>query len=277
MTGHINTLLDAMWQDYLALTPDAKPIHHYFAEQNNGVVVNDHIALRTFRHPKVGIETIARPFVEAGYVAEGEYDFPVKKLFAKHYRHPDDRLPKVFISELLIDELSDKAQAIIYDLLDQLDSRATDQDDFCYSGRPWNIKTQAYQTLAQESEYASWLAAHGFRPNHFTISINHLTSHNDIHTLNQALLDQGYVMNDSGGLVKGAPDVLLEQSSTKAKNIPVSFSDGVLEIPGCYYEFALRYPMPDGQLYQGFVAASADKIFESTDLYLNTSSPNSGT
>jgi hypothetical protein len=36
------------------------------------------------------------------------------------------------------------------------------------------------------------------------------------------------------------------------------------EIPTCYYEFARRYPLADGRLYQGFVAASADRIFEST-------------
>ena len=43
----------------------------------------------------------------------------------------------------------------------------------------------------------------------------------------------------------------------------VDFTEGMEEIPSCYYEFALRYPK-DGELFQGFVAASADKIFEST-------------
>ncbi|MGB1300776.1 MAG: DUF1338 domain-containing protein, partial [Pseudoalteromonas tetraodonis] len=33
----------------------------------------------------------------------------------------------------------------------------------------------------------------------------------------------------------------------------------------CFYEFAIRYPKPDGEIYTGFVAASADKIFESTN------------
>jgi hypothetical protein len=58
--------------------------------------------------------------------------------------------------------------------------------------------------------------------------------------------------------------VFLEQSSTLANNIEVKFDDGVLTIPACYYEFARRYPLKTGELYQGFVAASADKIFEST-------------
>ncbi len=60
--------------------------------------------------------------------------------------------------------------------------------------------------------------------------------------------------------------MLLEQSSTLADKVSVAFSDGELAIPSCFYEFALRYPKADGELYTGFVAASADKIFESTDV-----------
>ena len=51
-----------------------------------------------------------------------------------------------------------------------------------------------------------------------------------------------------------------------ADRMPVEFANGVVEeIPTCYYEFALRYPDAEGKPYQGFVAASADKIFESTN------------
>ncbi len=64
---------------------------------------------------------------------------------------------------------------------------------------------------------------------------------------------------------KGQPEVLLEQSSTLADDYAVMFSDGELRIPSCFYEFAIRYPKADGELYTGFVAASADKIFESTN------------
>ena len=71
-------------------------------------------------------------------------------------------------------------------------------------------------------------------------------------------------MNTSGGEVKGSKEVCLEQSSTLANTIEVEFKDGKLNIPACYYEFAKRYALKDGNLYKGFVAASADKIFEST-------------
>jgi hypothetical protein len=46
----------------------------------------------------------------------------------------------------------------------------------------------------------------------------------------------------------------------------VEFANGERHvIPTCYYEFARRYPDADGKIYEGFVAASADKIFESTN------------
>ena len=63
------------------------------------------------------------------------------------------------------------------------------------------------------------------------------------------------------------PADLLEQSSIKAGMVSFKFIEGQFEIPGCYYEFARRYPDADGKLYSGFVAKSADKIFQSTDFY----------
>ena len=116
----------------------------------------------------------------------------------------------------------------------------------------------------KESDYAGWVAAFGYRPNHFTVFINALKSFSDITELNTFLKGQGVQLNASGGEIKGTPQVFLEQSSTLANNIEVEFTDGKLTVPACYYEFAKRYALPTGELYQGFVAASADKIFEST-------------
>jgi hypothetical protein len=103
------------------------------------------------------------------------------------------------------------------------------------------------------------------RANHFTVSVNHLHNFETVADINQLLKDNGFKVNGSGGEVKGSPEDLLEQSSTMADRVPVQFSDQEATIPSCFYEFALRYPKPDGSLYNGFVAASADKIFESTN------------
>ena len=83
--------------------------------------------------------------------------------------------------------------------------------------------------------------------------------------LNSFLLENGFVLNEVSGLIKGTPAQLLEQSSTMAAPVNMQFDNANHVIPGCFYEFAKRYPLPDsGKLYQGFIAASADKIFEST-------------
>lgn len=97
------------------------------------------------------------------------------------------------------------------------------------------------------------------------ILINSLSSHQSIEEVNNYLLNEGFELNQAGGLIKGSPNEYLEQSSTLANLVPVQFAEGVYQIPGCYYEFAKRYPLPSGELYQGFVASSADKIFQSTD------------
>ena len=45
----------------------------------------------------------------------------------------------------------------------------------------------------------------------------------------------------------------------------VRFNEGEFTIPGSYYEFAKRYALPSGLMFQGFIEGSADKIFESTN------------
>ena len=97
------------------------------------------------------------------------------------------------------------------------------------------------------------------------MNINALKKHTDIYELNQFLRDHGFVILESGGEVKGSPEELLEQSSIRAGKIAVDFEDGPREIPSCFYEFAKRYKDEKGILYTGFIAKSADKIFESTD------------
>ena len=150
-------------------------------------------------------------------------------------------------------------------MVEQVDATKLEDDAFLYGGRLWDISFADYQLLAEESEYASWLAAHGYGANHFTVNVNQLKAFTEVKQVNDHLRGAGFTINESGGEVKGTPEVLLEQSSTMADKVPVVFSDGTETVPGGFYEFAKRYPMGNGELYTGFVAASADKIFESTD------------
>lgn len=267
MHTHINELFTGLWHDYLTITPSAHKIHTLLKAHNGKAeLVNDHIALRTFAIPGIAVSDLALHFIQLGYVKSGEYDFSSKKLNAWHYQHPDPNLPKVFISELKVNELSPVSQAIIREIIDSMDFNAVAQPDFLYSGTHWQISETDYRTLLNESEYAAWLAAWGFRANHFTVSVNHLSSMTELSEVNALLKASGFTLNTAGGEIKGDPSVCLAQSSTMADQMPIKFSDNTVTLPSCFYEFAQRYPLPNGELYQGFVAASADKIFESTNV-----------
>ncbi|MEQ9443633.1 MAG: DUF1338 domain-containing protein [Cyclobacteriaceae bacterium] len=257
-------LLDKMWKDYTNMNPQALKIYNLFLERGDRVQ-NDHIALRTFNHHKVNVDALAQPFLQGGYEYQQDYHFTEKKLYAKHFEHPDAQMPKIFISELKLEEFDDDVQKTVHQLLEQVPDDASQQFDFCSNGRPWEVSYDTYEKLRAKSEYAAWMSAHGYRPNHFTVFVNGLSSFKDIREVNNFIKQNGFAMNDSGGEVKGSKEVFLEQSSTLADTVDVNFNDGPQAVPACYYEFAQRYAMPNGDLYQGFVAKSADKIFESTN------------
>ncbi len=260
------SLFAALWKDYIYRNPHASKVHQLFSEAGE-TILNDHIAFRTFNDPLINIDQLAKFFIAYGYEEKGTYDFPVKKLFAKHYEHRDSDAPKVFISELLTEKFSPELQAHVKNCVKQIPPDALKSESFLTHGTFWQpLSYKIYQQLLAESEYAAWMYAFGFCANHFTVNINAFKKFKAIKDVNECLLQHHFKLNSSGGLIKGTPADYLEQSSTLAGEFEVKFAEGVYKIPSCYYEFAKRYQLPDGKLYTGFVAASADKIFESTDV-----------
>lgn len=253
----LDSLWDSLWEHYELITPQARQIHDLLEDRGH-TIINDHIALRTFQHPSINKEVQAKPFLELGYRVSGFYEFEDKKLEAIHLQHDDESKPKVFISELRYKEFSPKLQ-------EKVEEAGDEAHGLLYLlQNPFTITYQDYLDFAKESEYAAWTMALGFIPNHFTISINH-TNFSSIQKLNEFLKDEGFDLNTVGGEVKGSPDLLLEQSATLSSKVLTNFSDGIYSVPGCFYEFALRYNKPNGKLFHGFVANNADKIFHSTD------------
>lgn len=263
---NINEFFKQLWHDYSEITPQAARIHQLF-EQVDGPVSNDHVAFRTVNQGEYQIARLEQRLFQLGYERATRYEFPVKKLEAWSYQHKNDSTqPLVFLSQLLLEQLSDESQSHLEQLFAEATPLAEGPEAFI-AGRPWPMPDwPTYQALADESEYAAWLSVWGFRANHFTISVNALRQLNSLERVIALLEEHGFALNESGGVIKGSPDVLLEQASTLADKRALTFRDGDRhEVPSCYYEFARRYNMPDGSLYRGFVAASADKIFESTN------------
>jgi len=264
MKKEIESLLTKMWEDYIQLNSGAQKIVDLMKSRGDDVV-NDHIALRTFNHPKVNLDVVANSFLKSGYEHKGDYEFKEKKLRAKHFEHSDPNLPLIFISELLLEEFSTGFNKIVESLVKQITPVEIMDFNFVSNGRPWDITSIDYELLKKESDYGAWMGAIGFRPNHFTVSVNKLKSFDELSDLNSFLKSNGIKLNESGGEIKGSREVYLEQSSTLADSIEVEFLDKKLIIPSCYFEFAKRYRRADGEIYTGFVTTSADKIFESTD------------
>ena len=258
-------LLDALWRDYTASTPPAERIHRLLLDRGE-IVHNDHVALRSYDAPQIGIEALAKPFEALGWKGRENYRFDEKHLRARYWQHDDPNLPKIFISELVLAEMSPGLQTIVRGLVDQLPPDFGERADLPWAGRPWKVTHAQYEQLLAESEYAAWVAAFGFRVNHFTVDVGALASFPDLQALVAFLQEHAFAMNTSGGLIKGSAAERLEQASTIADAVEVEFTDATVKIPSCYYEFALRYMLPSGETFQGFVPASADKIFESTDV-----------
>lgn len=264
---------EALWEDFVEIAPQAAAIRRKLAEHGEPVV-NDHVAFRTFDRAPLGLDQLEPLLLDLGYEPFADYRFAEKKLRARAYLCPG--APRIFLSELLVDELSAPARQLIDSCVNQArevieaaegepDAVPSSAEIFC-AGRLWNPPRYSdYERLAQESEYAAWLCALGLHANHFTLSINAFRKLTSVEAVLAFVEAAGYAVNAAGGRVKGSPAVLLEQGSTLADRMPVPFAHGEREIPTCYYEFALRHRDASGSLFEGFVENSANRIFESTD------------
>ena len=290
----LDIVLDGLMARYRAHVPDVGAIVAAMTRQGiirgDSDVENDHIAFRTLGVPHLGIASLEKVFLHQGYRRRDRYSFPAKKLTAFWYEPPDMRHPRVFISELRVDELSEEARAVITSYTREVTADPVDAIDLDdgpavveFLHRPlWRTPTWAdYQSLLAESEYAAWVIYNRYYLNHFTLAVHNLPhGYNTVETFNRFLEAHGFTLNDSGGAMKVSADGKLVQSSTVAAMVEASFSDGrggteTHRISGSYVEFAERRVLdrfahlPADHIRrehrrEGFEAASADKIFEST-------------
>ncbi len=286
----LDIVLNGLMSKYSERVPDVKRITD--AMLNKGIIKsisdidNDHIAFRTLGVKNLGIGSFEKIFLHLGYSKKDYFYFEGKKLNAFWYAPPSEKYPRIFLSELRVDDLSKPVQNIIKIYTDDLKSDPVDSlnlndgnaiVDFLH--RPlWTTPTwKHYEKLQMESEYAAWVIYNRYYLNHYTISVHDLPDgYNDIYSFNHFLEDQGIILNTAGGKVKVSPDSGLLQSSTVAEMIYAPFANGdVHQIAGSYVEFAERRVLPEFQKIpqksikrihrrEGFETNNADKIFEST-------------
>lgn len=260
----LDDIFRVLWDRYRSMAPIAQQCRRMLHARGEAWVV-DHVALRTFDTEGLGLDSLTRVFTQVGYVETGRYRFSSKRLHAVSLSDSRGERPRVFISCFETNSLPEELRQ---ELLALVSSPEGELRDWFRGERPWRMPSfETYARLREESEYAAWLSVFGICANHFTVAVNALRTISTIRELNRILREAGVELNEAGGEVKGSPELLLEQSSTMADRVPVSFSCGrVEEIRSCYMEFAARYEDPKtGTLFDGFLPESADRIFESTD------------
>jgi hypothetical protein len=286
----LNIFLNILFKRYQEKVPAVRKITDALVAQ--GVVasqydiVNDHVAFRTLGVRHLGIHSFEKIFLHHGYQKRDYYYFESKKLNAYWYASPSDQYPRIFMSELVVDQLSAQAQQIIHQYTDSITSDPVDKLDL-NNGRQigeffhqslWRLPSKKdYEVLLAESEYAAWVIYNRYYLNHYTISVHALKNgYNHIEEFDAFVESLGIRLNTSGGKIKVSGDGLLKQSSTVAEMQDATFACGeTMSIAGSYVEFAERLPLPEyadlpakelttAHRRNGFETNNADKIFEST-------------
>ncbi|MDB4297269.1 DUF1338 domain-containing protein [Flavobacteriaceae bacterium] len=286
----LTNILKGLMTRYKDRIPDVNKITTAMIEMgmiaSEATIENDHIAFRTLGVPNLGIESLEKIFLFHGYKKEDSYNFEEKKLNAYWYSPPTPSFPRVFISELRVDELPIEQQKIIIkytqkiskDPVDSLNLNSVSEVDSFLHSPLWELPTIAdFNKLAEVSEYASWVIYNRYYLNHYTISVHNLPSpYNQLIEFNLFLKDIGIELNQSGGEIKKSPDGLLLQSASISKLLTAVFKNNeTKQIAGSYVEFAERKILDQYKNLpltainrthrkEGFEASNADKIFEST-------------
>lgn len=299
-TDILNTVLDKLWTQYKQRVSYADTYNKMVLE-HGGSMTNDHIAFRTLNTSQgqpAGIDAISRIIIPLGYHKAGEYVFKEKKLYAEHFLHKDPKQPKIFISQLQVDQFSKEFQNLIkkeaagsqdplsdhtlqqLKILEAADTLMPDQvdeviHDICNAfSRPWEPPLRStLETVNDASQYGAWTLLHGNSVNHFTAYINEQNVaewQGDIELTMDALQKAGIPIKKD---IEGKRGNKLRQSSTEAiiEMCPVREYDGSMgeiEWTYAYYELLERHEVKDASgkksLFTGFLGDQATNLFDMT-------------
>jgi hypothetical protein len=283
-------LWNLLWQNYRERVTYAR-IYQQMIEAAGGWIANDHIAFRSLRltvdrngrSVQLGIPYLAKIVEALGYQQAGEYHFPAQLLYARHYVHPEQDiydLPKLFISELIVDDLPENVAALIRQTVqsgefslsaDLLDATPT-QLAHCFN-RPWQPPQQsAVEQVNGVSQYGAWVMLYGYSTNHFTGYVNRqqTTKYRTIEQTIAGLTDLGVPMKSA---IEGSIETGLCQTATQAAIEQAWVYDDtgtLIQIPWpyAYYEIAERHQIKNSAgdlvLFEGFLRTQAQQLFEMT-------------
>ena len=255
-------------------------------------IVYDHGAVRTvdWSHTgalPAGVEAIRRLLVPLGYEEVDRYPLDRIDMTGKVFTHRDmpEDLPQYFVSELHVDRLPAEAQAAVTrtvgDSTDPLDAEVAGLLDAlahhrrlpvedatrlvagvaaCFARHHGDPRLDDYETLLAHSAEMAWMATEGNAFNHATDRVP------DVEQLAREM-QGGWPMKD---VVEWSTSGRVRQTALRADPVRRRFrvAGGTTverEVPGSFFEFISRDPLPDGSgLDLAFDAANAQGIFAMT-------------
>lgn len=295
----LQAAIGRMWDTYCQQVPYADTYRQLVLEKG-GTDANDHLAFRSLNTSlpmqPAGYHATERIFTGLGYVTAQEYDFPKMNLRAVHLEHEDILMPRIFVSQLEVDNLdaglANKIRAELnttvddWKMTDEMIAKLPQVASFSdsevnalidtivdYFRRPWHPPLrQTVEEVNEQSQYGAWTLLHGNAVNHFTAYINEhkVAEWPDLVATLNGLREAGVPLKDS---IEGEVGSKLCQSATKAAtgDFPVREADGSigsLNWTYAYYELAQRGMITNDAgeevLFTGFLGPQTPGLFEMT-------------
>lgn len=285
-----------LFEDLLERVPDAK---RYVSDclRDGKKVMHDHGAVRSVAMDGMGglpagEEAIVRVLRPLGYVLNGTYPLDRLKMMGRSYAQAEypEEIAQFFVSELYPDRFSEKFQAAVRrvtassvdpltaeakPLLAELEAtrslaveravRLLPVLASCFSRQHAEPALADYEVLLGESAEMAWISTEGNAFNHATDRVA------DVDRLSDEQKALGRPMKAT---VETSQSGRVRQTAYLAARVRRNFrtEDGSLigrEVPGSFYEFITRLPLPatkDGKtlLDLSFDSSNAQAIFKVT-------------
>jgi hypothetical protein len=282
-----------LFEDLLERVPDARS----YAEdclREGRKIMHDHGAVRTVAFQGMGAlpageEAITRVLRPLGYALNGTYPLERLKMTGRSHAQVEypEELAQFFVSELHPDRFSAEFQAAVArvtstsrdpltaeakSLLNELEqSRSLSIDKAakllpvlaqCFSRQHDEAALADYEILLKESPEMAWISTEGNAFNHAT---------DRVADVDQLAADQKHIGRPMKATVETSQSGRVRQTAFLAARVNRRFraADGSLiekEVPGSFYEFITRLPLPaeDGKLDLSFDSSNAQAIFKMT-------------
>ena len=241
-----------------------------------GTLFLDHGAVRTVTgvpsgELPEGQLSLTRALTALGYAHRETYDLTRLGMTGRSWCHQDypEHVPQYFVSELHADRFSSDFQAaagrvlstsrdpLLGVWLDDEPSLVLPALVGCFRRHHEAPSLDDYEILLAESAEMAWIATEGTVFNHATDRVADVVALAEAERAAGRPIKDGVEVSKSGRII---------QTAHRAALVERTFAGGeVRTVPGSFYEFITRLPLPDGSgVDLAFDASNAQEIFTMT-------------